>query len=245
MKLVLTEGIKSRLAFHRIRPATVRFMRQAKPVRFDPMSAADADAVVDAAFRLCRDADLVFQDELNFVCILMTLFGHRFHLDPRYQPISSILLNPEERGRKRRTEPMISPMIEKVWGTYEHRTASFEQLKAQLRIVTEGERPTMSSCMSPIRIFEEWQPAPLDQGFYAKNAELVASRLHILEHYSAVDLCFWTIWMIGIDFDLNPQFAWMMRSIDKSGSVPERRFRRLASWLLRISERPAHDIVDE
>lgn len=79
------------------------------------------------------------------------------------------------------------------------------------------------------------QPRSLDEALYVENARSVAARLG-LEHRYAIDVCFWTIWLVGLDFDLNPQFGWLMRSVDSAGTRPERRFRRLASWLLRLAE---------
>lgn len=102
MVIVLTKAAKSRLAFHRIRPATVNFMRKTAPSRFDLMNEADADAAVDAAFRLCQRSELAFQDELRFVCMISTLFGHHFYLDRRYDEISHILFNPAQMARRRR-----------------------------------------------------------------------------------------------------------------------------------------------
>lgn len=137
MNLILTESAKSRLAFHRVRPAVARSMRETVPSRFEPMSDADVDAAVDAAFRLCQRAELVFLDELRFVCLLSTLFGHRFHLAPRYTPVTEILFDPAQTARMRRTKPMVASLVHQVWGDQQQRDTLLDVLTTQLRTVTE------------------------------------------------------------------------------------------------------------
>lgn len=236
MVIVLTKAAKSRLAFHRIRPATVNFMRKTAPSRFDLMNEADADAAVDAAFRLCQRSELAFQDELRFVCMISTLFGHHFYLDRRYDEISHILFNPAQMARRRRAETLVAPLVNAVWGYDRHQGDVFlDILIAQLRIVAEGREAAIGPCTQPFAKFANWRPRPLNQASYVENARAVSQRLR-LEGSTALDLCFWTIWVLGLDFDLDPQFAWLTRSVESAGVTPEKRFRRLVLWLIKLAE---------
>ncbi|MFV0644701.1 MAG: hypothetical protein ACK5NN_09420 [Sphingomonadaceae bacterium] len=234
MSVVVDTHMASRLAFHRIRARTGRYLHEQIPSRFSLMSREDTDIFVEIAFSLCQGAELVSEEELRYVCSVMTLFGHRFYEDPRYVSVSSILLDTDKQARQRRTRPIVEALVLKLWGQKQDRQAAMSRLCVELRKmeVSDGSydidwdaKLLAPGCLRP--------DADLRQ-LFVENAKDIMMRLR-LEGEGAERICFWTAWILGLDFDRNPQFSWLVRSIDAAGDLPMRRQKKLVVWLLKLA----------
>lgn len=235
MQIVVDSYMASRLAFHRIKARTSNYLKEENPPRFSLMSRNDTEEFVEEAFSLCQRVQLLSEEELRYVCRLMTLFGHRFYDDPRYKPVSSILLDIEQQARQRRTQPLVDDLVLKFWGHEQDRRMVLSRICTELHMmqisteVHDFERDAKllaPGCLRPDGVLQE---------FFLKYSKDSMSRL-VVEGHSAERICFWATWIFGIDFDRNPQFRWLARSIDKAGRSPEQRQRKLTTWLLRLAQ---------
>ncbi len=234
MPMIIDSQMASRLAFHRIKARTGRYLHKQIPSRFSLMSQDDTDAFVEAAFTLCQRVELVSEEELRYVCHVMTLFGHRFYDDPRYASVSDILLDTDQQARQRRTQPLVDGLVVRLWGQEQDRRMMLSRICAELRkmedpgVVYDFHQDVTLLTTGCIR------PDDKLKQFFLNNTKGAMLRLG-LEGHAAERVCFWTTWILGVDFYRNPQFSWIIRSIDRAGDSPRRRQQRLISWLLRLA----------
>ncbi len=206
------------------------------PTRLSPMSHEDQLDFGRAVFDLCHQYQFFAEDEVHTVSVLMTLFGHRFYTDARFSVLSDILFDTDQKARMRRVQPLIQPMIEQVWGVAQTRQTYLQNAVTELNSLRRNSalKGQFVSCEQPLPLFERWQPNPLDQKFFLTNAAAMKANLNVAGPYD-LDVCFWTIWVLGLDVESNPQFQWWIRLLDKAGTDPQNRYWRLLSWLERLA----------
>lgn len=233
MSVVFSDQMLVGLAFHSKWPATRAYLLENVPLRFSVMTDKDMMDFGKLAFYQCHDAELVYEDEYRYFCLLMTLFGHKFIEDPRYTQISSVLMDTTQKARMKRTEPLVPQVIEEMWGKPEARQVTLSRASEQMENLLYRQSGPLyfPPCSQEIGWYTRHS---LDQQVFVNNAKSVAARLR-LRGGEALDVCFWAIWILGLDFDDNPQFRWLNRSIDKAGDNPETRLRRLTKWLIRLA----------
>lgn len=236
MSVILTSQMHTRLAFHGVWPKTHRYLIEQIPSRFLVMRDDECMEFGRLAFDRCSEIEFLYEDEYRYYCILMTLFGHRFYDDPRFSEISSIIHDTKQKARMRRTMPLIPKLTEQIWGEKDAMKNFVLKAHEQLKSSLNGNNTVsyFPSCTGNINLFLKWRPHVLDQRIYVQNARVIASRLK-LSGEDAIDICFWSIWALGLNFDNNPQFKWLSRSVNQAGNDPSQRRRRLTKWLVRLT----------
>jgi hypothetical protein len=232
----LTDGAREDLAFRKYWPDIQMRLTREIPARFDPMPRTDQAMFGQQVFHLCHKAELLMDDEIHFVAVAMTLFGHHFIADPRFFPLASLLFDQTHSARLRRARPMIAPLMAQVWGQTPMRQDALAQAAVELNALQLGHNTSgaFAPCEMTMEMFGRWQPSPLDQAAYVAHAKAVQVRLAV-QGPQVLDVCFWAVWALGVDFDHNPQHQWWIRSLDKVGPDPARRYHRLLGWLERLA----------
>lgn len=234
--MLVTDQMKTRLAFHGSWSAMKTRLNAEMPTRFGPMPSDDQLDFGRAVFDLCHQYELFADDEVHTVSVLMTLFGHRFYTDPRFSTLSDIIFDMAQKARMRRVRPLVQPMLEQVWGVAQTRQTYLQNAVTELNALRRNGalKGQFVSCEQPLPLFEKWQPKPLDQKLFLTNAAAMRANLNVAGPYD-LDVCFWTIWVLGLDVNSNPQFRWWIRLLDKAGTDPQNRYQRLLSWLERLA----------
>lgn len=208
---------------------------QEMPSRFAPMPKIDRHEFMQIAFKLCESSELVFEEEYRYVSILMSLFGHRFHQDPRFQIIYKTLLNINHQNRMRQTQVFIEPLIKKVWGNSEEKKTWVDGARFEMKLLSRGQNRERTEYWNPHKEVFQSELWDIQENFYLKNSENSAKRLG-LEGEPSLAICFWMTWKLGIEFDENPQFRWITRSVQDAGAHSTKKEKRLISILLKLTE---------